>query len=386
METLISNENKLNGSIKKIPIELRKYKFKKPENISPIKIFFLRIKNDSQFFRSVVQFLFLVLVLWIGWEFHLFVKWGLSNGVENYFERPPGVEGFLPISALMSLKFWLETGILNSIHPASVFIFVAILLIGLFTKKAFCSWLCPVGTISESLYKFGQKIFKKNLTLPKFLDWPLRSIKYLLLLFFVWAILTMSVFALDQFIYSPYNKVSDIKMYLFFAEISSFSMIVILILILLSVIIKNFWCRYLCPYGALLGFLSFLSPIKITRNKTNCIDCNLCDKVCPGDIKIHAVKQVWSDECTACLNCVEVCPVKNTLDLRISTKSKFALSKFHFGIIVTGIFIIVTGLAIVSGNWKNSISKDEYLMRFGKLDSPVYQHAQGEVPKYKKTD
>ena len=162
-------------------------------------------------------------------------------------------------------------------------------------------------------------------------------------------------------------------------------MIVILILILFSIVIKNFWCRYLCPYGAFLGFLSFLSPIKISRNKTSCIDCELCTKICPANVKVHKVNQVWSDECTACLSCVEVCPVKNTLDLRTQTKSK-SLSNFNFGLIVVGIFFVVTSFAVISGNWKNSISKEEYLKRFENLDSPLYQHAQGKVPNYSPKD
>ena len=189
------NEEVLN--LRKIPPSERRRPFKIKEKINPFKYFILKLKNDSQFLRQVVQFLFLALIFWIGVEFHLFVKWGLSNEKSIFVERPPGVESFLPISALISLKYWIETGIVNTIHPSGLFIFIAIALIGIFTKKSFCSWLCPVGTISESLWKFGKKIFKKNLTVSVWLDLPLRSIKYLLLLFFVWAIATMSVESLN---------------------------------------------------------------------------------------------------------------------------------------------------------------------------------------------
>jgi polyferredoxin len=54
-----------------------------------------------------------------------------------------------------------------------------------FVKKAFCSWLCPIGTLSESLWMLGRKLFGKNPGLPRWLDYPLRSLKYLLLFFFV---------------------------------------------------------------------------------------------------------------------------------------------------------------------------------------------------------
>jgi polyferredoxin len=333
----------------------------------------------------MAQAAFVLLCIWIGIEFYLFMKWGISAGQQSFFPRPPGVEGFLPISALISLRYWLETGIINAIHPSGLFILVAILLIGLLFKKAFCSWLCPVGTLSESLWMFGKKIFGKNLNVNRWLDYPLRSLKYLLLFFFVWSIWQMDVPSLYAFIYSPYNKVADIKMYLFFVNISNFALWTLIILMIFSVFIKNFWCRYLCPYGALLGALSWLSPLKITRNKSTCIDCELCTKMCPANIKVHKVKRVVSDECTACLECVQICPEKRTLDIQ-SSIIKTRVPNWIFGSLIVGIFIAITGLAILTGNWQNKISKDEYQKRFKELESPIYQHYQGRVPEYAPND
>jgi polyferredoxin len=140
-----------------------------------------------------------------------------------------------------------------------------------------------------------------------------------------------------------------------------------------SIVVKNFWCRYLCPYGALLGFLSILSPIKITRQKSTCIDCELCTKACPAGIKVHTAGRVWSDECTACMKCVEDCPVKNTLDLRTPHGSK-AVPSWVFGCLVGGVFGAITGLAMLSGSWQNNITKEEYQTRFQQLESPAYSH------------
>jgi len=366
---------------KKIPPELRKSCPTIPTGISWVRKAFLRLKNDSQVFRSTVQLTFALLCIWIGIEFHLFMKWGTSGGASSFVERPPGVEGFLPISALMSLKHWIEGGVLNDIHPASVFILLAIIAVSVLLKKAFCSWLCPVGTLSESLWMLGQKVFGRNLNVPRWLDYPLRSLKYLLLFFFVASIWQMDVPSLHHFIYSPYNKVADIKMYLFFAQISSFVLWTIIVLALLSVVIKNFWCRYLCPYGALLGMAGWLSPFKITRVKETCIDCNLCTKACPAAIKVHAATRVWSDECTSCLKCIEACPVKNTLMMKTSGM-RGGVPSWVFGTLVAGVFVAVTGLAILTGHWQNNISREEYLRRFQELDAPVYQHFRGEVPAY----
>ncbi len=364
---------------KKIPPELRRRRFFALPAVPWYRRIIRRLAEDSQFLRSAIQFAFLLLCIWIGIEFYLFMRWGQSAGVEPYFERPPGVEGFLPISALMSTKYWIDTGVVNEIHPASIFVLIAIVGMSLLLKKSFCSWLCPIGTLSESLWIFGKKLFRSNLTVTKWLDYPLRSLKYLLLFYFVYSIWQMDVFALNNFIYSPYNKVADIKMYLFFANISSFALWTIIILMVLSVVIKNFWCRYLCPYGALLGFLSFLSPLKITRNKSTCIDCELCTKACPANIRVHKTGRVWSDECMSCLECVAVCPVKDTLDMKLPRHTK-PLPAWVFGSLVVGTFMGITGLAMLTGHWQNKISREEYQRRFQQIDSPVYQHNRGSVP------
>lgn len=377
-----TNEIIINNKNNKIPEYLRKRRLNFNNEKSPGKRFFLRLQYDTQYFRTLVQISFALLVIWIGIEFYLFVKWGESGGKALFVERPPGVEGFLPISALISLKYWINTGILNEIHPSGVFILIAIILISFFFKKGFCSWLCPIGLISESLWNFGKKLFKKNINLPKLIDIPLRSLKYLLLGFFLWAIFfTMDTQTLKAFIYSPYNKMADVKMYYFFAKISSFAFWTIFVLIILSVFVKNFWCRYLCPYGALLGLLSLFSPLKISRNSKTCIDCELCTKVCPNNIKVHNKNTVVSDECTGCLECVQICPVKNTLEVKTRLINK-VVPNWVFGILIIGTFVGVTGLAMLTGNWKNNISKEEYLKRFKELDKPLYQHNGGKVPEY----
>ncbi|MBX2992877.1 MAG: 4Fe-4S binding protein [Bacteroidetes bacterium] len=377
--------------IKKLPRELRKEKINYSAEPSFVKRLVLRWKEDAQFQRSAVQLAFALLCIWIGVEFYLFMQWGMSGGTEQFFERPPGAEGFLPISALMSLKHWVLSGSLNPIHPSSVFILLAIIAVSLALRKSFCSWLCPIGTLSESLWMLGKKIFKRNFTVWRWLDYPLRSLKYLLLYFFVNAIWQMDLFSLENFIHSPYNKVADIKMYLFFADISTFALWTIIILMVFSIFIKNFWCRFLCPYGALLGIAGWLSPLKITRNKSTCIDCELCTKACPSNINVHRIGnlrkssptgRVWSDECISCMQCVQACPAKNTLDVRPGAKSKNAVPTWVYGTLVAGVFVAITGLAMLTGKWQNAISREEYQRRFQELDKPVYNHFRGDVPDY----
>ncbi len=384
-QDLMQTTNNPHPTIKKIPPELRRQKPMFRSELRWHRRLLLRLREDSQFLRSSVQFAFVLLCIWIGIEFAMFVRWGTSGGQSMFVPRPPGAEGFLPISSLISLSYWLQTGTINSVHPSGLFIFIAICAIGLLLKKAFCSWMCPVGTLSESLHLLGKKLFKRNFTLPRWLDYPLRSLKYLLLLFFSYSVIQMDIPSLESFIYSPYNKMADVKMYLFFANISLFAVWTIIILMVLSVFVKNFWCRFLCPYGALLGMLSWLSPLKITRNKTTCIDCELCTKACPANIAVHKATRVWSDECTNCLSCVAACPVKDTLDVRTSVTST-KVPNWIFGVLVVGVFVAITGLGILTSHWKNSMTNDEYLLRFQRVDSPLYQHNHGHVPEYGPND
>ena len=326
----------------------------------------------SQRIRLAVQLFFLFVTLFTGWRFVQFVHYLEKGG--RAVARPPGVEAFLPISSLMSLKYWILTGDFNSIHPAGLVLFIVILLMAWVVKKSFCSWVCPVGLLSEYLWKGGKKLFDKNLILPRWLDWPLRSLKYLLLIFFAYGILIdMNVDDLRAFIYGDYNRVADIKMMLFFAHISTFALTVIIVLALLSVVIRSFWCRYLCPYGALLGFTGLFSPVRITRNPETCVDCRECTAVCPSNIQVHEKRHVLSDECTACLACTAVCEEPDTLSFNLIKKEK-PVSAGWVALAVLVIFLLFTGIARITGHWQNSISNEEYRRHLERIDDPAYEH------------
>jgi hypothetical protein len=79
--------------------------------------------------------------------------------------------------------------------------------------------------------------------------------------------------------------------------------IVVATLAMASLFIQNFWCRYLCPYGALLGLTSWLSPLRIRRDAHACIDCSKCAKPCPSALPVDKLVTIKSAECTGCLEC-----------------------------------------------------------------------------------
>ena len=108
-----------------------------------------------------------------------------------------------------------------------MFLLISFLAISFLFRKAFCSWLCPVGTISEYLWRAGQKLFRRNFQLPRWLDLGLRSLKYLLLGFFVWAVMSMAADELAAFMSSPYGLIADVKMLNFFRHLGETGAIVL---------------------------------------------------------------------------------------------------------------------------------------------------------------
>jgi len=309
--------------------------------------------------RNLVQIFFALFLVYIGYRFYLWVEYYRSGGLGEYVERPAAVEGFLPVAALVGLKNWLVNGIFDEVHPAGLVIFLTIILISFLYRKSFCSWLCPVGILSEALGRLGKRLFGRNFFLPKWLDYPLMLLKYLLLGFFLYSILVlMSGEAVRVFIYGPYNAIADVKMLDFFLNIGGTGLTVILVLAVGSLFIRNFWCRYLCPYGALLGIFSWFSPVRITRDEELCIHCGKCTKACPNRIKVDSLARVNSMECTGCLDCVTACPQPGALNLGLPAKGK--VNPLVFPALVLGTFLLAVTVAKLTGHWQTSLTHEYY--------------------------
>lgn len=318
------------------------------------RIYDKRPPEPTVFVRRSVQLAFLLLTLWIGVQFYVWVRFYETGGATLYVPRPAGVEGWLPIASLMNLKYWLVMGLIPDVHPAGMFLLLAFAGISVVWRKAFCSWLCPIGTLSEWLWRGGHDLFGRNFQLPRWLDVPLRSLKYILLLLFVWVVLRMSADDVRAFLASPYGLVADVKMLDFFRAASRATIITCSILVILSVLTKNVWCRYLCPYGALMGLASLLSPIRITRDPISCIDCGKCAKACPSLIPVDVLRSVRTPECNGCLTCVSVCPVKDALEMRTVVRRR-RVSATLIAAGVTAIFVGVVGLAKTAGHWDGAV-------------------------------
>lgn len=312
--------------------------------------------DTAQLWRRSVQLFFLLLNFWIGIEFYFFAL-AMETGKPSPWPRPSGVEGWLPIAGLMNAKYALTTGERPPLHaPAAVLLLCFLALSWLF-RKSFCGWLCPIGTLSEQLWKFGRRN-GVHLQLPRWLDVPLRTLKYLLLAFFAWAVYTMSATQIAAFFTSDYGILVDLKLMAFFRHLSIPAATILGSLIITSLFLPNFWCRYACPYGALMGLASLLSPTRIHRDPAKCIDCAKCAKACPSALPVDRLIQIRSAECLGCMECVSSCPAEGALHLGLTRR--LALSPRFLGTAILTVFFLAVLAARLTGWWDGGVPEHIY--------------------------
>jgi polyferredoxin len=318
-------------------------------------------RNSIRYIRYAVQIWFLLVTLYVGWQFYQFVLHFEAPG-HPFVQRPPSVDAFLPIGGLMAFKVFATTGLVEPVHPSGLILFIAIVAVSLFLKKGFCGWICPVGTLSQYVWMAGEKVMGRNFRVEAYTDIGLRSIKYVLFSLFFWVIVvamgsTMNI----MFFGSDYYKMADVKMLKFFTDMTTLTFWVLVALAVLSLLYKNFWCRYLCPYGALLGIVSRWSPIKVRRNEEQCVHCSACTKSCPALIDVEKKDVVKSGECFGCMTCVSNCPKPGALDMTVKVgKRVSALRPLVYPLLLVALFYLIIGIGVLTGNWHSQIPYEDY--------------------------
>lgn len=303
--------------------------------------------------RLCIQTLFALACLWIGYRFVLFLNWAAKGG--QPMARPAGVEGFLPISALLGLKKLMLTGRWDVVHPAGLTILIMALAMSLLLRKGFCGYVCPMGLVSHLLERTGRALGLAR-RMPPLAARVLGVPKYLLLGFFCFTIFAMPAGQLEEFLRSPYNMVADARLLDFFRSPSLVSLLILGGLVLLSMVVRNAWCRFLCPYGALLGILALASPLSLRRDPTTCVDCGKCRTACPSAIDVPARTTVNSTLCLGCMQCAGACPVPDCLTPRLFGQKRVSLLLAGIGVAV--LFLLVWSWAAATGHWDNGMPTD----------------------------
>jgi polyferredoxin len=283
-------------------------------------------------------------------RFMAHVDWAMGIA-SDFVPKPPAVEGFLPISALIAAKRLFFTGRWDPVHPAGLVIFLAIVGMSLLFRKGFCGHVCPVGFVSNLLERLGRRLkitWQPGPRLRRVISAP----KYLLMLGFCWVAVTMNLEDTEAFLRAPFNMVADTKMLLFFAPPSPTAVAVLGVLAAASVVIPAFWCRALCPYGALLGLVGWLSPTAVTRDAGRCVSCSRCAKACPVGLPVDKVLRVSSPDCQGCGECVGACPVQGCLGFSVLGRR---IPWWGVAAGCLGLLIAASGVADLLGYWQSPV-------------------------------
>lgn len=269
------------------------------------------MKIKTNLIRFLSQISVFALILYLAWSHQTF-------GIE----KTAPIDSYCPFGAMESLITLITTGdFLLRVFTSSFILMGIVLLVTLFFGRGFCGFLCPLGAVQEWIRFIGKKLgISKEIELPAKLDYILRYLKYLTLILVLYFSFTLGdLFFRDI---GPFSALTHLGGEFDEKPIGYTVLIIILIISLFS---KQWWCRYLCPLGGFLGAVRKISPFSIKRDKKTCIDCKACDRACPGHLKVSQANTLRDADCISCQECVEVCPKKslssNILDSQIKPKN-----------------------------------------------------------------
>ncbi|WP_090363468.1 4Fe-4S binding protein [Ferrimonas sediminum] len=311
---------------------------------------------DPQRLRVLCQHTLALSMLVVAAQYGIHL-WFLGQGLTPPLPRPDVVDAFLPIAGGLGLRGAIETGHLDHHHPAAMVMLTVVLLGGLLFKRAFCGWVCPLGLAGEYLHRLGDRLLPARRNVPPRLDGPLRMIKYVLASALVYVVaLALPTMALPGYLKSSYHIMADVKMAQFFVEPGTLTLLMGTGLIVASMWRRQAFCRYLCPYGALMGLLSLLSPLKIQRQSDHCLinskglACDKCSRACPAGIAVHQQTRIHSDECQACLRCISACPKRaQALALSLPNQRKVSANGLFVLLVIT--LLLLPLIAHLAGTW-----------------------------------
>lgn len=272
-------------------------------------------------FRLISQIIFFALVSFISLNHYL-----SETGQSIPLLGDMSLHAICPFGAVEAfLAFFKYDILISKIHESSFIIFILIMFLSLLFGPVVCSYICPLGSLQEWLSKIGKKIFKKkyNAFIPRKIDKILRYLRYGVLIYVVYLStqsLRLIFLEVDPY-FALFNFWSD--------EVTLGGLLVLGIIMLSSLFVERPWCKYACPFGALVGLSNFISIFKIRRNKSTCISCNLCSKSCPMNIDVASKSVVLDHQCISCGICTseDKCPVPNTVELKVGKYKEDANEK-----------------------------------------------------------
>jgi len=257
--------------------------------------------------RLIVQIFFFALIALIAVN-HSLEEQGRAIG----FLSSASLHAVCPFGGVVSIYQYVTAGIyVHQIHESAFILMYIVFALALLVGPAFCGWVCPLGSFQEWLGKLGRKMSPKKFN--KFLhartDRYLRYLRYGVLIWVVYVTATSATLFFAD--YDPYFALFNF----WTGEVAISGLIILGVVILASLFIDRPFCKYACPYGAILGVFNLFRIFKIKRNVSTCIDCKACDRTCPMNIEVSTGRTVRDHQCISCLICTseDACPLEDTV-------------------------------------------------------------------------
>jgi MauM/NapG family ferredoxin protein len=263
--------------------------------------------------RRIAQAFFLALFAWLCVV--------AAVGTRPWQWRGWPIRWFLELDPLVATGTALTT---RSLYPGLLWA-LAVVALTVALGRVFCGWVCPFGTMHHFVGWLGQRWrpLKRRMEANRY--HPAQAVKYgLLAALLAAALLPVGKLALAPLQTGLLDPIPLATRSFNLAVLSLADMAagrgvasrlytgaglvgaVFLALLLLNLAVPRFYCRFICPLGALLGVVGRFAPWSIVSRREKCIDCGLCDLDCAG--ACNPVGPIRLSECLMCMNCMDDCP------------------------------------------------------------------------------
>jgi len=273
-----------------------------------MKLFGKRLfRPRSIWIRRVVQLFFFALIALIAIN-HTLAESG--NGIPLLSNA--SLHSLCPFGGVVTIYQYATVGtFVQKIHESAFVLMVIGFMLALLFGPVFCGWVCPLGTVQEWVAKWGRKLFKRryNHFVPPHIDRVLRYARYLVLAWVVYVTAASGTLIFAD--YDPYFALFNF----WSGEVAWTALGILGLTLGLSLFVERPWCKYACPYGAVLGLTNLFRVFKIKRAESTCKADGACSIMCPMNIPVDTVKTVRDHQCIACLECTSeaICPVASTV-------------------------------------------------------------------------
>jgi polyferredoxin len=276
--------------------------------------FWKKFTRKRIWIRSVVQFFFFALIALISINHTL-----AESGGGIPLLSSASLHALCPFGGVVTIYQYAATGtFVQKIHESSFILMIIGFFLAVLFGPVFCGWVCPLGTFQEWLGKLGKKLFKKryNHFVPQKLDRVLRYTRYLVLGWVIYMTAASGTLLFANI--DPYFALFN----LWSSELAIGGVIVLAVTALLSLFVERPWCKYACPYGAVLGVSNLFRIFRIRRNPGTCNLDRVCDITCPMNIKVSEKTIVRDHQCISCLECTSEarCPIAATVEFTAGGK------------------------------------------------------------------